>query len=292
MGFALTPNIIFLAILDGLAYGMVIFLIAAGLAIIFGLMDILNFAHASFFMLGAYITIHIVTYITQNFILAVLTATLMGLLIGVISEVLLLRPLYGKPASQMLLTLGLMLLAVQVVTLLWPAGLVFPLRDFIFVGTVDIFGSRLYVYRLIVILMGLMIMLILDLFLTRTTFGAKIRAGTENRELAMVYGININFIFTTAFALGTALAFFGGAIASPWLNATIEIGTNFTLLAFVVVVIGGMKSHRGTFISSIMIGIIHQLSAYLLSQVTLVIDLLIMITVLLVKPEGLFGKGE
>jgi len=292
MAIVITPGILLSAILDGLAYGMVIFLIASGLAIIFGLMDILNFAHATFFMLGAYITIHFVTYIMKDFILAILITTIIGFGLGILVEVVLLRPLYGKPASQMLLTLGLMLLLLQVVTLFWPAGLVFPIHSYIFVGTIDLIGTRIYVYRLVIILIGFGIMLLLDLFLTKTTFGAKIRAGTENRELAQVFGINIKLIFTFAFALGTAMAFFGGAIASPWLNATVEIGTNFTLLSFVVVVIGGMKSHRGTFFSSILIGIIHQLSAYFLPAITLVIDLLIMIVVLLIKPEGIFGSKE
>lgn len=287
----MTVGLLISAIIDGLAYAMVIYLIATGLVIIFGLMDILNFAHASFFMLSLYITIALMTLLNLNFILAIIIVTMIGFIIGAVTELILMRPLYGKPTAQMLVTMGLMLIIVQIVVVLWPMGLTFPISAGIFRDTMEILGYKIYIYRFVVFLIGLSVFIVLENFLNRTEFGAKIRAGTENRTLAEIYGIDVKKIFTIAFGLGTALAFFGGAIVSPWFNASIEAGTSFTLLAFAVIVIGGMKSHKGAFTASLLIGIIHQLTAYFVTELSFVIDILLMIIVLLVKPEGLFG-GE
>jgi len=287
----LTLGLLISAIIDGLAYAMVIYLIAAGLVIIFGLMDILNFAHASFFMLSLYITITLMSLLNYNFILTVIIVTAMGFLIGALTELVLMRPLYGKPTAQMLVTMGLMLIIVQIVVVLWPMGLTFPATTGIFRETIKVLGYRIYIYRLIVFMVGIVVFIALEAFLNKTKFGAQIRAGTENRTLAEIYGIDVKKIFTIAFGLGTALAFFGGSIVSPWFNASVEAGTSFTLLAFAVIVIGGMKSHKGAFIASLLIGLVHQLTAYFVTELSFVIDIILMIVVLLVKPEGLFG-GE
>jgi len=279
-------------VIDGLAYALIIYLIAAGLVIIFGLMDILNFAQSAFFMLGSFITIFLLYTFTKNFILAVLITTVIGFIIGLFIEIALLRNLYGNPASQMLITLGVMMVIIQLTIVFWPMGLVFPLRDPIFTGVIRIYSTSIYIYKFIVILIGISVFLTLHLTLNKTLIGAKLRAGIENRELAEVFGVNIKRTFTLAFGAGTAITFFGGSIASPWLNANVEIGLSFTLLAFAVIIIGGMKSHTGAFVSSLIVGLIHQLSAYFLPALTFIIDIILMVLVLLFKPEGLFGLRE
>jgi len=291
-GVKMNIGLLLSAIIDGLTYAAIIYLIAAGLVIIFGLMDILNFAQSAFFMLGAFLTISFLYTLTENFILAVLITTIIGFAIGLLIEIVLLRKTYGNPASQMLITLGIMMVIIQLAIVLWPMGLVFPLRDPIFVGVIKIYDTSIYVYKFILIAIGFSIFLILHSILNKTLMGAKLRAGIENRELAEIFGLNIKRTFTLAFGTGTAIAFFGGAIASPLLNANVEIGSSFALLAFAVIIIGGMKSHTGAFVASLVVGLIHQLSAYFFPALTFVIDIALMILALLFKPEGLFGFEE
>lgn len=277
------------AIIEGLAYASLIYLIAAGLVFIFGLMDILNFAQSAFFMLGTFLVIHILLTFTSNFITATILTTLIGFLLGISIERVLLRRLYGNPASQMLITLGIMMVIIQFTIAIWPMGLVFPLTDPIFSSTVSIMGIHIYVYRFVVIGIGFTLFAIIHIILRRTLIGAKLRAGIENRELAETFGVNIKRTFTLVFGMATAITFFGGAVASPWLNASVEIGLSFTLLAFAVIILGGMKSHTGVFIASLVMGLIHQICAYFLPALVFIVDVLVMIVVLATRPEGLFG---
>jgi len=284
-------GILISALVDGLSYAMMIFVISAGLVIIFGLMDVLNLAHAVLFALGAYLFIQIYL-LTGNYYLSFILPVIIGFVVGALIERVLIKPLYGKHVLQLLLTMGIMILLLQIIQITWPAGIYFPETDiWILSGTINVLGTRIRAYKFIVILGGLIVFTVIDLLLSKTRFGAMLRAGTENRELAEAFGININFLFTVAFSLGCALAFLGGALVAPLTHATIELPVTFTLLSFVVPVVGGMKSYRGSFFASLLIGIIDRLVAYYFSWLSFAIDLLIMIVVLLIKPEGLFG-GE
>ena len=164
MSFLLLIN----AIIDGFAFALIIYLIASGLVIIFGLMDILNFAQAAFFMLGAYLTIYQLLTFIGFYPLAILITTLIGFALGVIIEVVLLRPLYGNPSSQLLITLGVMLILIQIATFLWPFGLVFPLKDPFYQGTTIIAGASVRIYKFVIILVGLVSFIILHLILNKT----------------------------------------------------------------------------------------------------------------------------
>ncbi|MGQ4891326.1 MAG: branched-chain amino acid ABC transporter permease [Candidatus Njordarchaeia archaeon] len=288
MSFLLLMN----ALIDGFAFALIVYLIASGLVIIFGLMDILNFAQAAFFMLGAYLTIFQLLTLTNIYPLAIVITTGIGFVLGIIIEIVLLRPLYGNPSSQLLITLGVMLILIQIVTFIWPFGMVFPMKGFLYQGTVDVFGATVRFYKFVIILVGFITFIILHTILTKTYLGSILRAGIENRELAELFGINIKKVFTLAFGLGTAITFFGGAIVAPWLNATVELGTSFTLLAFTVIIVGGMKSHLGAFFASLIVGLLHQFSAYFFPQFTFIIDLLLMVVVLILRPQGLFGAEE
>ena len=280
------------AIIDGFSYGMLLFIFASGLSIVFGMMDVLNFAHGGFFMLGAYIAWNLFLY-SGNFILAVVSVFLVGLGAGALTEILLLRPLYGRAIFQILLTLGLFFVIDQLVLFEWG-----PLERYVGPESIgvpevlNILGASIYLYRLLLAAAGLAVAAILYVFLNRTKIGAQVRAGTENRQLAEIFGINIKALGTVVFALGTGLAFLAGGLAEPWVGASLATGTNFLLLGFIVVVVGGMGSFGGSFFGALIIGLVHQFSAYFFPQVTLVVDLLIMIAVLLARPSGLFGRGR
>lgn len=285
-------NLVVSAVIDGFSYGMLLFIFASGLSIVFGMMDVLNFAHGGFFMLGAYIAWSLFVS-TGNFIVAVIAVFLVGLGVGVITEVALLRPLYGRAIFQILLTLGLFFVITQVVLFEWgPLDRYVGPEDIGIPQVLSIFGASIYLYRLLLALVGLVVAAALYIFLNRTKIGAQVRAGTENRQLAEVFGINIKALGTMIFALGTGLAFFAGGLAEPWVGASLSNGTNFLLLGFIVVVVGGMGSFGGSFFGALIIGLVHQFSAYFFPQITLVVDLLIMIVVLLARPSGLFGRGR
>ncbi|HDN02040.1 MAG TPA: branched-chain amino acid ABC transporter permease [Candidatus Bathyarchaeota archaeon] len=279
------------ALIDGVSHAMTLFLISSGLVIIFGLMDVFNLAHATFFALGAYLFLQFYLS-TSCFLISLAIPIAVGILIGLFVERVLIRPLYGRHIMQLLLTMGLMLLLLQIIQIAWPAGLYFPeTENRILSGMLEIAGTRVRIYKFVLVCVGLLVYLVIDLFMGRTRFGAMLRAGTENRELARAFGINIELLFTASFAFGSALAFMGGALISPLVHATIELPTTFTLMAFVVPVVGGMRSYKGAFYASLLIGVIDRLVAYYFSWLSFAIDLIIMIVVLLIKPEGLFG-GE
>jgi branched-chain amino acid transport system permease protein len=280
------------AAVNGFAYGMLLFIFASGLSIVFGLMDVLNFAHGAFFMAGAYLVCSFFS-VTGNFILSLVIVTGVGFGVGALTELGLLRPLYGRPIFPILLTLGLFFVINQLVLSIWgPLGLYLGPENIGLPQVIGILGASIYLYRILLSAVGVATAVVLYLFLNRTSVGTKVRAGSENRELAEVFGINIKFLGTLIFGVGTALAFFAGGLAEPWVGASSATGTAFLLLGFIVVVVGGMGSFSGSFVGAIVIGEVHQFSAYYFPQVTFVTDLLIMIVVLLARPSGLLGRGK
>jgi branched-chain amino acid transport system permease protein len=278
------------AIIDGLALAMLLFLIACGLSIIFGLMGVLNFGHGAFFMLGAYIAASLFERY-QNFAIAILGAGIFGMMLGLMLERLTLRPFHGKHLPQLLLTLGYLLVSTQAALLIWgmvpklfyPPGLT---------GSVFLFGLRILLYRVFIILFGIATAIVIYIILTRTRLGIIIRAGAEDSEMVEALGINIKRVFTLTFGLGSALAAIGGAVGVPWLGANPALGLNYLFMGFVVTIVGGMGSFKGSFFGSLTVGMIHTLTAYLLPEVTFLIDFIVMAVVLLVRPSGLFGTWE
>ncbi|MEM3596763.1 MAG: branched-chain amino acid ABC transporter permease [Candidatus Bathyarchaeia archaeon] len=275
------PNLVAAAILDGLAYSMLLFLIASGFSIIFGLMGILNFAHGAFFMIGAYIAVTFFE-LTNNFAVALICAAFFGFLIGVIVERLTLRRVHGNPIAQIMLTLGYLLLFSQLVLIIWgrtPKIFYLPYLS----------GSA---YRTFLAFLGFMIAVFTYLLLTRTKMGIIVQAGTEDAEMVEALGINIKRVFTLTFGFGALLAAFGGASAVPWLGATPQMGSTWMFTSLVVTVVGGLGSFKGSFYGSLIIGMLHGLSEYFFPQLTFVIDFLAMAIVLLIRTEGLFGVGK
>lgn len=304
INFALfNPGQVSVVILSGLYQGMLFFLVSAGFSIVFGLLDVLNLAQGSFFMLGAYIGFAVYgsfpegTPVWARFIAALLSATLGGGLLGALTESALIRPLYARPVFQIVLTFGLGIVFTEVVRAIYgPAGLI-PIQPPAALDTTfSILGARFETYRVFIIFVGAVLMAAILLLLQRTRIGIIIRAGVQDSEMVQALGINIRRIFTLVFALGCAVAALGGMTAAPYLGAFPSMGDQFLLSAVIVVVLGGMSSFEGTVVASILVGLTRataeQISLqYLQTPVLASLSILfIMIVVLLVRPSGLFGR--
>lgn len=297
------PSTVVTVVLSGLYQGMLFFLVASGMSIVFGLLDVLNLAQGAFFMIGAYAGFAIYGTLPESvslevrFVAALVGATVFGGLVGLAVEVGLLRPLYARPVFQIVLTFGLASAINEIVRAIYgPAGLI-PIDPPAFLDTtLAIAGGRFETYRVFIIAVGLILMVGISLLLQRTRLGIVIRAGVQDREMVEALGINVRRVFTLVFMLGTAVAALGGMTAAPFLGAYPGMGTDFLLTAVIVIVIGGMSSYEGTAIASILVGLTRataeQISLqYLNTPILASVSILIfMIVVLLVRPSGLFGK--
>ena len=274
--------------LQGLTVGMLWFLIASGLSLIFGLMDVLNFAHGAFYMLGAYGALSVYLW-TGSFGLALLGGLLFGALLGAAVEFIAIRPLYRRPIFQVLMTLGLILIFDEAVQAIWgPYPLPFEMPKFL-AGVIPLFDRPFPVYRVFIILVGLTVWASVHFFLTRTRLGIMVRADVQNREMVQALGINIRAIFTFVFALGGALAALGGAVAGPFEGAHPMLAAENLLPAFIVVVIGGLGSFTGSAIAAILVGVTQSFVAYYQPQLALAVNVVLMALVLMLRPEGLMG---
>ncbi len=298
-----TPSTMAVVLLSGLYQGMLFFLVAAGMSIVFGLMDVLNLAQGSFFMLGAYSGFAIYTALPEGtpvevrFGAALLGATVFGGLLGAGTEYALLRPLYARPIFQIVLTFGLATAIEEIIRAIYgPAGLVPVEPPAALDTTFRVFGGQFETYRMFIILVGFLLMVGISLILQRTRLGIIIRAGVQDSQMVEALGINVRRIFTFVFVLGTAVAALGGMTAAPFLGAYPSMGGQFLLTAVIVIVIGGMSSYEGTAIASLLVGLTRataeQLSLqYLNTPVLASVSILVfMVVVLLVRPTGLFGR--
>jgi len=297
-----------ITVLSGLFQGMLLFLVASGLSIIFGLMDILNLAQGTYFMLGAYVAYDIqhaggvidITRIVPDpnirFPLALIGAVLVGGILGVIMERGLLRRLYARPVFQLVLTFGVALVLTEAIKFIWSTTPyswteVFGLRTQNF----ELFGQAFSVYRLFIIGMGFLLIIGIALLLRRTRIGIIIRAGVEDSAMVEALGINVRAVFTLVFTLGCAVAALGGAVAAPFLGASSSLADAFLLQAVAVVVLGGMGSYEGSAVGSIMVGLaiaVAQDAAIGTSFSVLpsITPMLVLSLILLLRPSGLFGS--
>jgi branched-chain amino acid transport system permease protein len=285
--------------LNGLSTASTLFIAAAGLTIVFGVTRIVNFAHGSLYMLGAYVGVTIVPWLLERFhgpvsfwagILA--TAVAVGLL-GVLLEVVLLRRIYRAPELfQLLATFGVVLLVQDLVTLIWgPQDILGPrapgLRSY-----VTILGQRFPTYELMMICAGPAVLLGLWLLFQRTRFGILVRAATQDREMVGALGVNERLLFTGVLFLGAALAGLGGALQMPRAAATPAMDIAIIAEAFVVTVIGGMGSVPGAFLAALLIGELQAFGIVVFPRITLVLVFLVMAVVLVLRPYGLLGRPE
>jgi len=276
-------------LLNGLVYGVLLFLMAAGLSLIFGLMNVVSLAHGSFFMLGAYVGLSIFKS-TGSFWLALLLAPIPVVAVGVAIERLFMRPLYRRGhMDQVLLTFGFTFVFFDLVQAVWGRVIVRLPAPEILQGATQIGLGVFSSYRLFLIGLGFAMALLLWLFLDRSRLGAMVRAGVDDAAMAAGLGANIPALFTGIFGAGVALAALGGVAAGPVLGLYPGMDTEILIPAFIVIVIGGMGSLRGAFIGSLLIGEIDTFGKAYFPSLALFLIYLVMAAVLLVRPQGLFG---
>jgi branched-chain amino acid transport system permease protein len=292
--------------LNGLQIGMLLFLLAAGLTLIFGIMNLVNLAHGSLYMLGAYFAATFAAW-TGSFLIAVVLTIAASLLLGMAVEIIAMRRLYGRDhLDHVLGTFGLILFFNEAVRLIWgPAGMNLSLPMWLNTAIEIIPGIYYPAYRLAIIVVALGVAVFLYALVMRTRIGMLIRAGASDREMVGALGVNIKLLSTLIFGIGAALAGLAGLMQAPILTAQIGMGENILIVTFVVIIIGGTGSIRGAFIASVFVGLTDTVGrAFLPDLLKLVLSqaaastagpalssmliYLVMAVILIVRPEGLF----
>ncbi|TMD56018.1 MAG: branched-chain amino acid ABC transporter permease [Chloroflexi bacterium] len=286
----MSPELVFQQALNGLSFGALLFILASGLSLVFGMMDVVNLAHGAFYMLGAYVALSVVQS-TGSFWLAILAAPLALGVLGFVLEPLLLRRLRGRHLDQVLLTIGVSLVIVDVIGQVWgrevrslaaPAGL-----D----GSVALIGGVYPVYRLFVMAFGVALAAAMAVVYRRTRIGMLIRAGVQDAEMLGALGVNTNRLFASTFATGAALAGLAGVIAAPVFGVQPGMDTDPGLLySLVVVVVGGLGTLSGAVAGSVLVGPADTFGKVLFQDVALAVIFAIVALVLLLKPTGLLGR--
>ena len=276
--------------LNGLAYGLLLFLLSVGLTLIFGMLDVVNLAHGSFYMLGAYAGLAMIG-LTGSFWLAVLVAPLAVGLVGAGLERACLRPLYRRPVlDQVLLTFGLVYLFEDLIKWIFGGKIRSIPAPALFAGSVTLAGVTYPSYRLFVIAFGLLMAVALWLLIERTRLGSIIRAGVYDAEMTAGLGINIHRVFTGVFAFGAALAGLSGVIAGPIQSAYPAMGVSILIPALIVVVVGGLGSLKGSLAGSLIIGQAEIFGKAWLPEAAMLMIYVVMALIVLLRPHGLFGR--
>lgn len=296
--------------ISGISLAALFFMVSAGLSLIFGLMGVLNFAHGAFFLWGAYSWYEVFNR-TGNFWLALLAAFLTGAVMGGITERIFIRPIYQRPLSQVLVTLGLGLVLTQLVIAIWGVNAqsfqnIPGLSRTLYMGSVYVPS-----YRIFVIVIGLVVLIAVWALLRFTHVGLIVRAGVENPTMVGALGINVGLVFLGVFALGSALAALGGAVYTPYVgSATTDMGQAILLSAIIVVVLGGLGSYIGSALGALIIGLAQNYVPYYMAQLesaswwphqlqnvdasaASLVSLVLLVAILLARPQGLMGmKAE
>ncbi len=277
-------------VLNGLVFSMLLFVMASGLSLIFGQMNVINLAHGSFYLLGGYIGLTVADG-TGNFWLALLVAPLLVGILGLLIEYFFLRRLYGpqRQLDQVLLTFGIALIAADLIRWNWGAYVEAVPSPPLLSEQTWVFGVRFPTYRLSLLGFGLTIALLLWIIIERTRLGAIIRAGVSDAQMVSGLGINIHMVFAVVFAMGTALAALAGVIGSPVLNLYPGLDFEILILTLVVIVVGGLGTLKGAFFGSLVIGMADTFGKALMPEFALFLIFAVMSVVLLLKPSGLFG---
>ncbi|MGE4239824.1 branched-chain amino acid ABC transporter permease [Ramlibacter sp.] len=279
-------------IVNGLVLGMLLFLMSAGLSLIFGLMNVVNLAHGSFFMLGAFFALSIVNW-TGSFFAGLALGWIPAVVLGFAMERLFIRYLYSRThLDQVLLTFGFTFVISDLVRMAWGPEIRNIAVPQMLEGAFEIFGVIVPKYRLFLIAFGGAIAVLLWLFLERSRVGAMVRAGVDDAAVASGLGVNVQLLFGAIFALGVGLAALGGAAAGPVLGVYTGIDFEILIPAFIVVVIGGMGSLRGAFVSSMFVGVVDTLGKAYFPDLALFAVYFLMVVVLLTRPQGLFGVSK
>jgi branched-chain amino acid transport system permease protein len=285
---------VFSIFLVGLATAMLLFMISSGLTLVFGVLRIINFAHGSFYMLGAYLGLSLQSAFAGNsFWLPLIVSSLGVGLLGAGVEFFFLRRVYkADHIYQLLLTYSLVLIIDALVKMIWglsPKSITEPAA---LAGSFQVFGRFFPVYALFIVLVGFCLSIVLWLFLVRSKYGLYIRAAASDVDITNALGVNVPFIYTGVFVLGSWLAALGGVLAGPLRVTSPEMGVLIIIECFAVVVIGGMGSLQGAFVGSLLIGMLNAFGAYYVPKLSMVFVYILMAGVLIAKPTGMFGVRE
>ena len=278
------------SLLNGLAIGLLLFTMAVGLSLIFGLMDVLNLAHGAIFALGSYLTWQLVRE-GQSFLAALVVAVGVGLVLGV-GLAAAVRPIARRGhLDQALLTLGMAFVLSDIVSAIWGNDFRSVRPPEFLRGSMQVFGDPYPTYRVAVIAVGLVLAALVYLLFERTQLGAIVKAAVADRAMVSALGINVPAVLVLVTALGTALAAFGGVIGAPILNVRPGLDTEVLILALIVVVVGGLGSIKGAFLGALLIGQVRALGVALVPELASFVLFGAMALVLLFRPEGLFGEA-
>ncbi len=277
--------------LIGLSLAMYLWLISAGLTIIFGVLGVINFAHGSLFMLGAYFAFTFYGLLGWNFWLAIALSLAGTAIVGFVMERFFLRYLYGvDEAYQLLLTFGFVLILDDAVKMIWGGVFRIPPIPAFLEGRWSVFGRPFPVYNVFTVVAGAMVGLVLWLGFERTWWGRMVRATASDREMANAIGVNVPRVFSGVFMVGAMLAALGGALGTPLRVASPGLGAAMIIQAFVITVIGGLGNLPGAFVGSLIVGILSAYGTLLFPVFELALIYMVMAVVLLVRPQGLFAR--
>lgn len=277
-------------VLDGVSFGMLLFLLASGLSLIYGLMRILNLAHGSFYLLGGYIGL-MVLRATGSFILAALAGSLAVALFGMVIERAFLRRLHLRELRQVLLTFGLLLVISDFALVQWGGVPETVPKPELFSQSIQIGALYYPSYRLFIIVFGFLVAAVLWWIQERTRIGAMVRAGVDNEEIARALGINVSLLFTIVFGFGAFLAALGGIMGGPIVGVYPGADFEVLLLGFVVIIIGGLGSLRGALIGGLAVGLLDNFGKVFFPEFALFTIFAPMVLILALRPTGLFGRA-
>ncbi len=285
----------------GLAMGMMIFIMASGLTLVFGLMDIINFGHGAFVTLGAFIGASSLVWLSHwagdasplfnllALFLAIIAAMAATGTMGLLFERFIVRPVYGFHLKQILVTMGGLIVVQQLILVFWGPDAVLMRRPPSLQGSVMLFEAPVEKFRLVAVAIGLALFFAMRYVLARTRIGLLVRAGVENGEMVEALGFRIRRLFIMVFVIGSALAGLGGVLWGLYQESvTVHIGSDITTLVFIVIIIGGLGSVEGCFIGALLVGLLANYVGFLVPKLALVSTIGLMVTVLLWRPEGLF----
>jgi branched-chain amino acid transport system permease protein len=289
----------------GLAMGALVFIIASGLTIVFGLMDVINFGHGAFVTIGAYVGYSVfaatpgLSAAAESWrqLVAILAAACAAMLttgiLGLAFERIILRPVYGSHLKQILVTTGGLIILQQLAIVIWGPVAIHLDRPALLKGAL-VFGSTIIEsYRIVAVIVGVALLIGLELLLSRTKIGLLVRAGVEDKEMVEALGYRIRRVFIGVFALGSAFAGLGGLMWGLYQETVdVSLGSETLILAFIVVIIGGLGSIEGCFVGALLVGLVASYTAYLLPKLALVSNIALMLAILMWRPRGLYPAGR
>ena len=285
---------------SGLAMGMMIFVIASGMTLVFGLMDVINFGHGAFISFGAFVGVSVLIALAGMTGAPSLALNLAALLAAVAAamavtgaigwgfERVIVRPVYGAHLKQILVTMGGLIVAEQMIHVIWGPKEIFIARPEMLKGSITLFGATLEKYRLVAVGFGALVFIAMRLVLRRTKIGLIVRAGVENRDMVQVLGYRIRRVFVGVFIAGSALAGLGGVMWALYQELiTAHMGNEIMILVFIVVIIGGLGSVEGAFIGALLVGLMQNYVAFLEPKVALISNIGLMVAILMWRPQGM-----